>query len=209
MITSENKNQEYFHITIYSFLNGVELSRCRCLDKYNREKGYIFWKPRYLSNETLINYYNGFFQKIFEEDKIICRLIHGQEDICFNSLDREILLSIKKLFGDVFYFKESMFGKCIYCSVKKFHNIIRNSFEIDFKILNQSYIHFYQKRINTIIHSLIVEKPSLRNNDDYLNLVSQLPSILSELKTVPNKQIISLTSFYNYREQWEQFQKEI
>ena len=209
MSTLENKNQEYFHITIYGFLNGVELSRCRCLDKHNRKKGYIFWKPRYLSNETLINYYNGFFKKIFEEDKIICRLIHRQEDICFNSDNREILLSIKKLFGDVFYFKESMFGKCIYCSVKKFHNIIRNSFEIDFKILNQSYIHFYQKRINTIIHSLIVEKPSLRNNDDYLNLVSQLPSLLFEVKALPNKQIITLTSFYNYRKQWEQFRKKI
>jgi len=209
MSTLENKNQKYLHINIYSFLNGVELSRCRCLDKHNKEKGYIFWKPRYLSNETLVNYYNGFFQKIFEEGKIICRLIHLQEDICFNSDDREILLSIKKIFGDVFYFKESMFGKCIYCSVKKFHTVITNSFEIDYKKLNQSYIYFYQKRINTLIQSLILEKPSLENNDSYLRLVDDFPSVLSGVSNVPDNQIIRLISLYNYREQWEKFRKEL
>ena len=149
MRTLENKNQEYLHMNIYIFLNGVEISRCRCLDKHNKERGYYFWKPLYLSNETLVNYYNGFFKKIFEKDKIICRLIHGEEDICFNSDNREILLAIKKLFGDVLYFKESIFSKCIYCSVKTFRSIITNSFEIDFKKLNHSYLYFYQNRINT------------------------------------------------------------
>ena len=208
MRTLENKNQKYFHITIYSFLNGVELSRCRCLDKHNRERGYYFWKPRYLSNKTLVNYYNGFFKKIFEEEKIICRLIHGEEDICFNSDNREILLAIKKLFGDVFYFKESMFGKCIYCPVKKFHTVITNSFEIDFKKLNHSYLYFYQNRINILIKSLVLQKPSLENNDNYLKLVQNFSSVLSEV-IIPDNQIIRLTSLYNYREQWEKFRKEL
>lgn len=198
---------ESFHFNIFNFLDGLTISRCRCLGKIYSDPQEHFWKPELLSNKLLVKYYNGFYQKIFGKDKIICRLIHHDEDICFNSGDREILYTIQKFLNNKLSFKEIIFGKCIYGSIKLFREAINNSFSINLDLLYNFYQDYFEKRIKNLYSLLLSTYPSLKDNQHYQILRSLLPTVVNKSKS-KDKQI-DFSPFYEYRNQWEELRKEL
>ena len=196
-----------FHDNIAKYLNGLECSSYRCVSKiYSDSKSY-YWRPSILSDRELVGYYNGFFGKIFGKDKIVCRLIHLETDVCFNSEEREILYSIQELFKNGFSFKESLFGKCIYGSIKNFRQIINNSFHLDFQLLNNLYLKYFKMRINFLMTTLTEQYPLLGVNPDYNQLKEQFS--MSIPKIIYHEKIIDLQPLYINRKGWEQLRKKL
>ena len=198
---------ESFHENIVKYLNGLEYSCYRCVSKIYSDPMSYHWRPDILSDRELVGYYNGFFGKIFGKDKIVCRLIHLETDICFNSQDREILYSIQELFKDSFSFRESFFGKCICGTIQKFRHVINNSFHLDFQVLNNSYLKYFKDRINLLMTTLTEQYPLLGVNPDYNQLKEQFS--MSIPKIIYYEKIIDLQPLYSNREGWEQLRKKI
>lgn len=129
-----------------------------------------------IKNQRTVNEYNKALSKYWEETTVITRIIHRQEDLCFNSNAREILYAIRDCFSCyntycLPEFRENAYGKCLTLPIEKAY--IRPPFENILYYYQQHYfkrlqvIDMYFSRLSTPQHfkdklvKLITEKKTL------------------------------------------------
>ena len=109
-----------------------------------------------ISNEDIINSYTKTIKKNNFHDIVTIRSIHKNQDICFNSEQREILYAIQKCFNEInnynSFFKECLFGKALIISIEK---IPKNP---PFNNLKKNYKLKFLDRINNIENHLKLHK---------------------------------------------------
>lgn len=129
----------------------------------------------------------------FPKNRVIVRITHSDTNLCLNSDEREILLSVQELF-DTYYniaweYNENLWGKSLKCS---FDYIIHTP---NFDSIYPIYKKYYMKRFNLIFsqYDLRVNQNAISNQlliSDYANIKLKINKL--KKNTVFNlKQLIS------------------
>ena len=132
-----------------------------------------------IKNERLIKIYTDILSNIFPnnmhnfplKNMVLCRVIHRDEDFCFNSEHREILYSIRDCFSsaNIWHpvFRENLYGKCLTIPIDKM--CMKPPFE--------NILYYYQKHF---LHRLEVIDIHFTNrynkqsfNDTFLRLKTE------------------------------------
>ena len=126
-------------------------------------------------NESLIKIYTNALSNVFNNkihnfwkgNMVLCRVIHREQDFCFNCEYREILYSIRDCFfnANICFpeFRENLWGKCLTLSIHKtpmippFENILYYYQENFFKRLQVIDMYFSRQYTPPYLKDKLVE----------------------------------------------------
>ena len=145
-------------------------------------------------------------------NSVIVKIIHNSEDLNFNCSDREILYTLQEYLGNFWKFKESYWGKSLYCNFKF---VDPNP---DLKSIFPVYKKFYMERMKLIFEQydlrfrnddknpyFTLEKPIFESTilvyskfeSEYLKLKNEVINLKNQISQKTLKLLISKLEFLN------------